>query len=392
VRIDGADLRATLAALVRIDSVNPAFSGGSTDERAIAEWVGDRLRELGLQVHFHEPEPGRSSVVGRLVGTGGGPSLLLYSHLDTVGVDGMPEPFAPVVREGRMYGRGAYDMKGGLAACLAAARSIVESGTRLRGDLLVVGVADEEAASIGMSEVLRHHTAAAAIVTEPTGLDVCLVHKGFCWVEVETHGRAAHGSRFEEGVDANLHMGRFLSRLDGLERELRARAPHPRVGPPSLHAATLQGGTGLSTYAAHCRLQIERRTVPGETPEQVLAEIQGILDALAAEDAAFQASARLLLARDAWEAPADARITTLVLDAAAQVLGRVPDTTGMSFWMDAALLGAAGIPTVVIGPAGAGAHAVEEWVDLASVERTAEILARAAMAFCGNAADAEAAP
>jgi acetylornithine deacetylase len=383
--IDPDSIRATLAALVRIDSVNPAFSNGATDESAIARWVGERLGALGLEVSYHEPEPGRTSVVGRLAGAGGGPSLLLYAHLDTVGVEGMPDPFAAEVREGRMYGRGAYDMKGGLAACLAAVRALVESGTHLRGDLLLVGVADEEAASLGMSEVLRHHTADAAIVTEPTELGVCLAHKGFCWIEVETIGRAAHGSRFEEGIDANLRMGRFLARLEELECELRARAPHPRLGPPSLHAATLLGGTGLSTYAAHCRLQLERRTLPGETPSQVVAEIREIIDELSAADPTFRAAAKLLLARDAWEADANAPITRAVLEATTEVLGHEPERFGVAYWMDAALLAAAGIDVVVIGPTGAGAHAAEEWVELASVQQTAEILVRAAADFCGRA-------
>jgi acetylornithine deacetylase len=383
--LDRSDLHETLAALVRIDSVNPAFSRGASDERAIAAWVGDRLASLGLRLHNHEPAPGRVSVVGRLPGAGGGPSLMLYSHLDTVGIEGMAEPFAADVRDGRMHGRGAYDMKGGLAACLAAVRAVARSGARLRGDLLVVCVADEEAESIGMREVLRHHTADAAIVTEPTGLGLCLAHKGFCWIEVETLGRAAHGSRFDEGIDANLRMGRVLARLEALERELRARPPHPQLGPPSLHAATLRGGSGLSTYAARCRLQIERRTIPGETADQALAEVQRLLDGLAAEDPSFRASARLLLARDAWEARPDSPLAAALIDAATAVLGRAPAAVGLPFWMDAALLGAAGIDVAVIGPAGAGAHAADEWVDLASVESTAEILLRAATSFCGVA-------
>jgi acetylornithine deacetylase len=382
VQIDQAYVRRTLAELVRINSINPAFSGGTTDERAIAEYLDAALARLGMETVRYEPVPGRTSVVGRLPGSGGGRSLLLYAHLDTVGIEGMPEPFSAEIREGRMYGRGAYDMKGSLAACLAAAKAVAEGGAPLAGDLLVVGVADEEEASIGMAEVLRHHRADAAIVTEPTELGVCLAHKGFCWIEVETLGRAAHGSRFQEGVDANLRMGRFLARLERLEQELRARPPHPRVGPPSLHAATLQGGTGLSTYAAHCRAGVERRTTPGETSAQVLVEIQQILDTLAAEDPTFRAGAKLLLARDAWEAAADSPITQAVTDAATRVLGRTPTTFGAPYWMDAALLGAAGIDTVVIGPAGGGAHAAEEWVELDSVVQVAAILAESASYFC----------
>lgn len=384
MHIDRSYLTDTLAELVRINSVNPAFSGGATDERAAADYTRLEMERLGMETELREPEPRRASVVGRLRGSGGGRSLMLYAHLDTVGVEGMQAPFDPVVRDGRMYGRGAYDMKAGLAACLAAVRALDEAGVRLRGDLLVVAVADEETASIGMSDVLSAHTVDGAIVTEPTELQLCLAHKGFCWIEVETEGRAAHGSRFEEGIDANLRMGRVLARLEEVERALRASAPHPLVGPPSLHAATLRGGTGPSTYAAHCRLEVERRTIPGETEADALAPIRALVEELAREDPSFRATVRPLLTRDPFEIAPDEPVVRAVEAAAAAVLGEAPARIGHSYWMDAALLAAAGIPTAVIGHTGAGAHAAEEWVELDSVERLAAILARAAADYCGT--------
>jgi acetylornithine deacetylase len=294
----------------------------------------------------------------------------------------MPEPFSATVRDGKLYGRGAYDMKGGVTACLATVKALRDAGVALRGDVLVACVADEEVASIGMSEVLKHVRADAAIVTEATELRVCLAHRGFSWVEVETLGIAAHGSRFDLGVDANMRMGRFLARLDRLEQELRARPPHALVGPPSLHAAVLRGGTGISTYADHCRLEIERRTVPGETEDQVVAEIRAITDALAAEDATFRATVRAMLTRGSFEVRRDAPIVHAVLGAATSVLGASPEVIGEPYWMDAALLSAVGIDTVVIGPTGAGAHALEEWVDLRSIEQLTDILTAAATEFC----------
>ena len=219
-------------------------------------------------------------------------------------------------------------MKGGLAACLGAVKAVRDGGTPLAGDLLVAAVADEEVASIGMAEVLRHVRADAAIVTEATELEVCLAHKGFCWVEVETRGRAAHGSRFDLGVDANMRMGRFLARLEGLERELRARAPHPLVGPPSLHAAVLRGGTGTSTYAERCRLEVERRTIPGETEAQVLRELGAIAEALAAEDPSFRADVRPMLARGSFEVGCDEPVVRAAAAAARRVLGRDPALVG----------------------------------------------------------------
>jgi acetylornithine deacetylase len=383
MQIDGKSLEQTLAALVRINSVNPKFSDGSTDELAIATHLEGVMRALGMAVTLYESAPRRTSVVGRLRGKGHGRSLMLYGHIDTVGIEGMKAPLSARIRDGRMYGRGTYDMKGGVAACIAAVKAIVDSGERLAGDIVVVGAADEEVASTGMTEVLKHVRTDAAIVTESTELQLCLAHKGFCWMEVEVEGRAAHGSRFEEGIDANMAMGRFLGRLDTLERALRKRTPHALVGPPSLHAAVILGGSGTSTYAAHCRLEIERRTIPGETEASALAEIQEILDALASEDSTFRGRVRPLLSRGSFEARPDASIVEAVHAAASTVLGAPPKVIGEPYWMDAALLADAGIETVVIGPSGAGAHAAKEWVDLASVERVAEILARSAMRFCG---------
>lgn len=386
MHIDADHLRTTLADLVRVNSINPTFSDGSTNEREIAEYVADALGQLGMEVSTHEPEPHRMSVVGRLPGAGSGPTLMLYAHMDTVGVEGMTDPFAAIVRGGRLYGRGSYDMKGGLAACIGAAKALSHARAPLKGDVLVTAVADEEVASIGMSEVLRHHSADAAIVTEPTDLRVCLAHKGFCWIEVETEGRAAHGSRFEEGIDANMRMGRFLGELDHLERALRSSPRHRLVGPPSLHAGVLRGGTGASIYAANCHLEIERRTIPGESEAEAVGEIREIVQRLTQADPTFKATVRSLLTREPFEATPDASIVRTVASATTEVLGREPAYVGISYWMDAALLSAAGVETVVIGPAGAGAHADDEWVEIDSVVRLADILARAAVAYRGAAA------
>jgi acetylornithine deacetylase len=380
---DSTYITETLTDLVRTKSINPAFSDGEpSDEREIATQLGEKMRALGMETTEYEAAPGRVSVVGRLRGTGGGRSLMLYGHVDTVGVAAMPEPFSATVRDGKLYGRGSYDMKGGVTACLATVKALRDAGVALRGDVLIACVADEEVASIGMAEVLRHVRADAAVVTEATELRVCLAHRGFSWVEVETLGVAAHGSRFDLGIDANMRMGRFLARLDALEQELRARPPHALVGPPSLHAAVLRGGTGTSTYADHCRLEIERRTVPGETEDQVLAELRAIIERLASEDATFRATVRPMLTRDSFEVHRDAPIVNAVLGAATAVLGSTPEVIGEPYWMDAALLSAVGIDTVVIGPTGAGAHALEEWVELKSVAQLTEILAAAATEFC----------
>jgi acetylornithine deacetylase len=265
---------------------------------------------------------------------------------------------------------------------MGAVRALADAGSPHAGEVLLAAVADEEYASLGTEELLRHYRPDAAIVTEPTALDICVAHKGFAWFEVTTRGRAAHGSRFDLGVDANMRMGRVLAGLESLERELRDRTPHPLLGPPSLHAATIAGGSGLSTYAATCRLQIERRTIPGESREAVTNEIRALLRHQVALDSSFEADLEVLLVRSPFEVSDEAAIVRALSDAATAVLGRTPACVGQTPWMDAALLADAGAETVVMGATGAGAHAKEEWVDLASVHQLARCLAEAAMGYC----------
>lgn len=380
--IDAGYVTRVLQELVRINSVNPVLDPSAPGEREIAEYVGDAMSALGADVRYHEPKSGRVSVVARLGGSAPGRSLMFNAHADTVDVAGMPEPFSGDLRDGRVYGRGAFDMKGGLAAMMGAVKALADAGSPHAGDVLLAAVADEEYASLGTEDLVRHYRPDAAIVTEPTALDICIAHKGFAWFEVTTRGRAAHGSRFDLGVDANMRMGRVLAGLEALERDVRGRAPHPLLGPPSLHAATITGGSGLSTYAATCRLQIERRTIPGESREAVTNEIRTLLRRQVERDSSFEADLEVLLVRAPFEVSEDAAIVRALSDAATAVLGRAPAFVGQTPWMDAALLADAGAETVVMGAAGAGAHAKEEWVDLASVHQLAQCLAEAAIRYC----------
>ena len=384
IPVDKAFIRDVLVRLVQTNSVNPILDPASPGEGAVAGFIAGTLESLGLETQIPEPVPGRVSVLGTWPGDGGGRALMLNAHIDTVGVEGMTDPFSAAIEDGKLFGRGSFDMKGAMAACLGAAKALVDNGVSLAGDVVIAGVADEEYSSIGTADILTRCAVDGAIVTEPTHLEVCLAHKGYVWLKVTTHGRAAHGSRFAQGVDANMHMGRVLTELEKLERALRLGVAHPLVGPPSLHAALLQGGSGISTYAASCELQIERRTVPGETPDGVLAEVQQILDGLMAQDESFHATVEMFFAREPFEVAPDAAIVGAVERAAQGVLGRAPARVGDTPWMDAALLAGAGVETVVIGPAGAGAHAAEEWVELASVVQLAGILAEAAIDYCGT--------
>jgi acetylornithine deacetylase/succinyl-diaminopimelate desuccinylase family protein len=375
-----------LARLVAVDSRNPVLAPGAPGETAIATAVADFLRAAGLEVAWVAPQPDRPSVVARLRGSGGGRALLLNGHLDTVGFGGIPDPTTPRIENGRLYGRGAYDMKGGLAAILHAAAALAQSPP-LRGDVIVTAVADEEHASRGTEAVLAHlgpHAASigGAIVTEPTDLQICVAHKGFAWATFTTQGRAAHGSRRADGIDAIAHMGRVLVALEQLDAALQERPAHPRLGHGSLHASLIAGGTELSTYPAHCELQVERRTLPGETFASVQAEFAAIVDALRAADPRFQGTATVTFARPPLETPDDVPVVQALAAAATATLGAAPPLVGATFWMDAALLGAAGIPSVAFGPRGAGLHADDEWVDLASVEACAAALTATARAFC----------
>jgi acetylornithine deacetylase len=382
LEVDEKFLTRTAIDLVQIDSRNPSLSPGGPGEGLIGEYVASALVELGLDVTTHRLEPDRVNVVGILKGTGGGRSLLLNGHLDTVGVAGMEEPFSGAIRDGKLYGRGSQDMKGSLAAMIAAVKALVDADTSLAGDVLVTAVADEEYLSEGTEDLVKHYTADAAIVTEPTDMAICLAHRGFVWYEVETFGRAAHGSRYDEGIDANMRMGRFLARLDKLEQALRQRPPHPLTGPPSLHASIIQGGTEMSIYADHCLLKVERRTIPGELQPRVTQELQDIIDELAEEDSTFKARVSASFERLPLEMGADADVVRVAEAALARRLGEAPQHAGAAFWTDAALLAAAGMDAILFGPVGSGLHSAEEWVDLASIVDLAHILAETAVGYC----------
>ncbi len=368
-------LVALLQRLVAIDSVNPGLVPGGAGEGEIALAVAEWCRAAGLEVSLDEAAPGRPNVVAVARGSGGGRSLLLNAHLDTVGHEGMESPLGARIEDGRLYGRGAYDMKGGLAAALVAAGEAAARG--LRGDVIVTAVVDEELSSAGTRCVLEHLRADAAIVAEPTQLRVCVAHKGFVGFEIVTHGRAAHGSRPDLGVDAISKMGHVLVGLDALDRSLRQRPTHGLLGSGSLHAGVIAGGRGFSTYPDRCALHGERRTVPGETLVQVEAELGGLLDQLSLDDADFRGEWRTVSARNPFEMAEDEE----VVQAALRHSGG-SEVVGESYWADSALLAEAGIPTVLFGPSGEGAHAAVEWVDLASVERCAEVYVAVAAELC----------
>jgi acetylornithine deacetylase len=356
------DLTELTAQLVEIDSVNPALVPGGNGEREIALFVAEWCGRRGFEVELVGDE--RPSVIATRRGSGGGRSLLLNAHFDTVGVARMAAPHVARVENGRLYGRGAYDMKGALAAIMLAAAGVRD----LRGDVIVTAVADEELASIGTEAVLERVRADGAIVPEPTELQLAVAHRGFVGFELETRGVAAHGSRPDLGVDAIVKMGPILVALEQLDERLQSGPRQPLARTGSVHASLIEGGQELSSFPARCLLTGERRTIPSETRADVERELREI---------AGDATIRVIAHRDAYEAPVDHPFVELVAKAAGTT-----DLVGAPFWTDAALIAAAGIPTVLYGPAGEGAHAEVEWVDLASLERVRDVILCAAAEWC----------
>ena len=374
-----SELTALLSSLVEIDSVNPELVPGAAGESRIADFIEAWAGGRGLDAERLEEVPGRPSVLVRAKGTGGGKTLLLCGHTDTVNVEGMSGPHRPRIEGDRLYGRGAYDMKAGVAAALMAALEASRLG--LGGDVVVAAVADEEHASLGVQEALGHLSADAAVVTEPTELALTVAHKGFVWTEIEVTGRAAHGSRPHLGVDAIVKMGAVLKELEALDFSLADRI-HPLLDRGSVHASLIEGGAELSSYPAHCRLRLERRTLPGESAEQIEQEIESLLERCRAADPDLEVSHRTLLVREPFEIEPEAELVKTVADAAAEVLPDPVSIGGASYWADAAFIAAAGIPTVLFGPGGEGAHAVEEWVSLSDTEAVARTLVGVAIRVC----------
>ncbi|MDZ7715339.1 MAG: ArgE/DapE family deacylase [Balneolaceae bacterium] len=379
---DRSFLTHVLQELVRINSINPQLVDGAPGEKEISRFIYDILNGLGIPAEMEEIAPDRYNVTAVIKGSGKGKSLVINAHTDTVGIAHMTDPFSGTITNGRLYGRGSMDMKGSIAAMLAMAQHIAENNITLQGDLILSFVADEEFGSIGTEHFLKDHTADAAIVTEPTSLDICLAHKGFGLYEMTTTGKAAHGGRPDLGVDANMHMGQILAKLDKLSETLKKTSPHPLLGVPSLHVPVINGGSEPFTYAGACNIKVERRTLPGETNEAIMATFNNIIDELSQQDKDFKAAVKCTIWRDAFEADQSSSIVSSLSESVHKVRKREPSYIGHHWWEDSGLFGQAGIDTVIIGPHGEGLHTTTEWVDIESVAQLSEILMQTAQQFC----------
>jgi acetylornithine deacetylase len=374
--------RDLLTALVACDSTNPQLVPGGAGEAGVAALLAGWLREWSFEVDIAEVLPGRPNVVGRLRGTGGGPSLMLCGHTDVVAAD--PAGFAPEVRDGILRGRGAADMKGGLAAALEAGRRIAASGVPLAGDLLIAGCIDEEWASAGAVALAADHPVDAVILPEQTNLELVTEHGGFAWFEVESRGVESAGIEPDRGVDAIALLAPVLAEIGALDAELAAR-PRASYGRSSVHASTIAGGTQFPAYPKIATLGVERCTLAEERWRDGEAELEAILARARAADPRFDAVLRTVIGRDGVRLAEDEPIVRALAAAARIALGREAVRRGDMGWMDSGIFAEAGIPCIIFGPTGGQEHSPEEWVDLASVETCAGILEATARSFCGSA-------
>jgi acetylornithine deacetylase len=369
------DATTLLSQLVRIPSINPILESTSRGEKEIALFITDWCQLMGLEVYVEEVVANRPNVIAIAKGSGGGKTLLLNAHTDTVGVTGMSEPFEARVTDNKFFGRGALDMKAGLAAAMVATAKA--KPMNLRGDVILTAVIDEEYSSLGTEAVMQHYRADAAIVTEPSWMNLCLAHRGFAVFEVEVYGKAVHTSQHHLGVNAIIGAGKLLSAIEAFDKSLRGREKHKLLGVGSLQAMLIQGGQELFTVPAFCKVTVERRTLPSETQRSVEGDMQEMVRELESSDKYFQATFKTLLYREAYEVSENEAIVQLAKK-------HLPSAsiTGAPYWMDSALLGAKGIPTLVLGPGGGGMHSGEEWVNLEDVSKLTEVLGSIIKEFC----------
>ena len=378
-----------LGQLIAIDSVNPVLVAGARGERAITDFISAWLEARGVtvtEVPSDATEGDRPSLLCRVSGTARGRSLMLYAHTDTVGVAGMANPFEPTIRDGAMHGRGAWDMKGSLAAIMRVAAAVADHPCA--GDLWLMIVADEESGSRGAQATLRELARRSpppdgCVVAEPSDHRLMLGHRGFATGTIVTRGRAAHTARRDEGVNAIAMMARCITALETIDARMNAEQGHPLLGRSAVVTSLMRGGSELFTYPAECEAQFVWRTLPGQSQAELTAEIQRVFAALRERDPHFDATLAWQLWREPLLVDVDAPLARTLAVTARDELGHFPEVCAAPWWTDAALIQAAGIPSVIFGPPGGGIHAADEWVELEGLERFERMLTNLTRSFCG---------
>lgn len=379
-RVDHAAVLTRAADLIRVEG----HQDHPREERDTAEHLATVLEHALAgrgELHLQEVEGGRLNVVAHLRGDRPGPRLLLNAHLDTVPGYGMPRAYDPAIRDGRLYGRGAVDMKGALAAMVHTIELFAAADVSFSGELILAAVAGEENGSPGMLAFTRSDiTADLAVVGEPTGLRVATAHKGVMWIEARFTGRATHGSAPEAGINAIYHAARFVTAVETELVPRLAGRTHPLLGAATASVGVVRGGDRPPMVPATCSVQLDRRWLPGEDHLGVVQEIAELVASLRVEDPSIDAVVEEMAGTGGFShAPLDCDLQTPgVKDLCAIVADRVgcpPDPIGVTFWTDGALLAeATGTPAVVCGPGGIEqAHSLDEWVSLEQLEAAAEV-------------------
>ena len=347
-----------LADLVAIPSVNPmgrGKTGPGYSEHEVAAYVDAYLRRHGVGTRVNDVLPGRPNVTG-FIDSGAEKTLLLEAHCDTVQAESMTiPPFSPELRDGRLYGRGSCDTKGSLAAFLYGVCSHLDAGGRLRCNVIVIAAADEEYQFTGARHAVAHGLKADfGIVGEPTRLRIVRAHKGVTRWRIATRGVAAHSAYPERGVNAIYAMGHVLDRLERYGNALRGSAIHPLLGPASLRTGVIEGGEAVNIVPDRCTVEVDRRTLPGETTEEVLGAVRSALEGVSGWE--FDPPH---LAVAGMEVPEESPVVRLLSGAIAGVCGEA-SVEAAQYATDAGIYNGAGIPSVVFGPGDiAQAHTAE---------------------------------
>jgi acetylornithine deacetylase len=375
--------------LIAIDSVSPTLAPGHAGEAGIVEAVASRLARADYRVDIvQSPDPARPSIVAMREGSQPGRSVVLNGHLDTVPVGGMDDPFRATIDGDRLSGRGASDMKGGVAGLIVAAEQLAAMDAP--GRVILALVADEEDGSTGAEAVLERleelvGTPDVCLIAEPTWLDVAEAHRGYELIRVDIAGRAAHSSQPAEAVDVVPVVSALLAAVLAADGRLASAEPDPQLDRGSLMTTVVRAGTAPFMVAASAELLIERRTLPTEPADVGSSEVEAIIAGLTVPDGC-SVTAQSVIRRSAWQLAERGPSVELaeLLEGALTTRGGSPARRGFPFWMESALWEEAGIPTVVFGPAGGGLHAVDEWVDLAQLRVYPGVVTQAVSAFLRN--------
>ncbi len=390
--MDPVDL---LKDLVAIPSVNPMgrdLSGPEFLEGRVSDYLEGVFRKLGARYQRIEVAPGRANVIARLDSPNAKTTVLLDAHQDTVPTDGFPDPFNPVIRDGKLFGRGSCDVKGGMAAMLSAFARLVREKPAGAPNVILSCTCDEESTSLGVNDLTTLWTDPKragsiidrrpdiAIVAEPTQLDVVVAHRGATRWKIRTTGRACHSSAPHEGVNAIYKMGRVLTALEEFAAKLPAMIPaHPLCGPATLSVGRITGGISVNTVPDSCEIEIDRRVIPGEDGWDAIKQVQQYfasrLDFEVEHLPPWLVGVSL---SDEHNGP----LGTRLLDCIAKIAGS-HKKVGVPYGTHASRIASAGVPSVVFGPGDiAQAHTVNEWIDISQLRQAAEVY----FAFCKDAA------